>query len=103
MNHTMVRNTPIDLGSDRREFLELIVNRQALMRGKGLVAAEPGSAAIIGHNPEMVGGAGDQTIDVGTDVPVRVSGLCLHGGGVAVTSRWVVLESDGRDQRMWIQ
>ena len=103
MNHTMVRNTPIDLGSDRREFLELIVNRQALMRGKGLVVAEPGSAAIVGHNPEMVGGAGDQTIDVGTDIPVRVAGLCLHGGGVAVTRRGAVLEIDSRAQPMWIQ
>ena len=73
------------------------------MRGKGPVAAEPGSAAIIGHNPEMVGGAGDQTIDVGTDVPVRASDLCLHGGGVAVSRRGAVLEIDGRAQPMWIQ
>ena len=73
------------------------------MRGKSPVAAEPGSAAIIGHNPEMVGGAGDQTIDVGTDVPVRASGLCLNGRGVAVTRCGAVLESDRRRQPMWIQ
>ena len=75
----------------------------ALRRGKGSVAAHSGTCTVRSHDSEMVSSMGSQAADAGSNIPVRISSLTLHGCGVAVTGRRAPLERNSCHQPMWIE
>ena len=75
----------------------------ALRRGKDPVAAHFGTRTVRSHDLEMVSSMGSQAADVGSNIPVRIASLTLHGRGVAVTGRRAILEKDTRSQPMRIE
>jgi len=75
----------------------------ALRRSEGSIAAVPNATAVGGYNSEMIGGAGTQAVDVGSDIPECVPSLRLHKGGAPVAGCHSPLELDSRHQPMRIQ
>ena len=64
--------------------------------GKGPVGAKAGTAAVGGHNSEMIKVARTQADDVGSDRPVRIPSLSLRRGSVPVVGCRAPLEIDRR-------
>jgi len=75
----------------------------ALRRGKGPVAAYSGARTVHSHDSEMISSMGGQAADVGSNIPVRIASLTLHGRGVAVTGRRAILEINACGQPMRIE
>jgi hypothetical protein len=65
------------------------------MRGKGPVAAVPGTAAVGAYDSEMVRCARDQAADVRTNTLIRVPGLGVRGSCGPVAGRSSVLKTYG--------
>ena len=75
----------------------------SLRRSKGPVAAHSGTRTVRSHDSEMISSMGSQAADAGSNIPVRVASLTLHGCGVAVTGRRAPLERNSCHQPMWIE
>ena len=76
---------------------------ELLRRGKGLIATHPRPNAVGRNDSEMVGSMRSQGANIGSDIPVRVSSLSLHGRGASVIGRRAILEANGCGQPMRVQ